>query len=224
MRVDYLFFNQLANWIKMFVSDIEKKIIDMVKKSPLGLTSSEIARYLGINRVTLTKYLAVIKEKTLIDFKQFGMAKLWYIPIKLNKEVFLSKIMANLALNFPKKNLKSFFGKAGIGLGKEINQMYKEFYDAKKLSLEQILDVFVDIGKKIGGNFKIREKTKDKITIEIVENTFKDQNKDAMNNVLAGLFGKLTSLNLGYSRTVVGKIQEDGKEKELLTVYLKKEK
>lgn len=208
----------------MFISDIEKRIIDMIRKSPLGLTSSEIARYLGVNRVTLTKYLAVIKQKTLIDFKRFGMAKLWFIPIKLNKEVFLSKIVANLALNFPKKNLKSFFGKAGIGLGEEINQMYKDFYDTKKLSLDQLLDVFVDIGEKIGGNFKIREKTKDMIIIEIVESPFKDQNKDAMINVLAGLFGKLTSLNLGYSRTVVGKIEEDGKEKELLTVYLKKEK
>jgi len=60
--------------VKMFSGDIEKKIVDIVKKSPLGLTSSEIAKYLGVNRVTLTKYLAVIREKALLDFKQFGMA------------------------------------------------------------------------------------------------------------------------------------------------------
>ena len=71
----------------MFNLEIEKKIIDFVKKSSLGVTSSEIANYVGLNRMTLTKYLAIIKERALIDFKQFGMAKLWYIPVKLSKEL-----------------------------------------------------------------------------------------------------------------------------------------
>ena len=59
----------------MFNLEIEKKILDFVKKSPTGVTSSEIAGYVGLNRMTMTKYLAIIKERTLIDFKQFGMAK-----------------------------------------------------------------------------------------------------------------------------------------------------
>ena len=85
----------------MFNLEIEKKIIDFVKKGPLGVTSSEIANYIGFNRVTMTKYLAVIKEKTLIDFKQFGMAKLWYIPVSLNKESFLAKVTEEIAKNLP---------------------------------------------------------------------------------------------------------------------------
>jgi len=70
----------------MFNLEIEKKIIDFVKKSPLGVTSSDIASYVGLNRMTITKYLAIIKERALIDFKQFGMAKLWYIPVNISKE------------------------------------------------------------------------------------------------------------------------------------------
>src|SRR3989338_1727149 len=91
----------------MFNLEIEQKIVDFIKKSPLGVTSTEIASYIGLNRITMTKYLAVIREKALIDFKQFGMAKLWYIPVNLNKESFLSKITANIIINMPKEEFKT---------------------------------------------------------------------------------------------------------------------
>jgi hypothetical protein len=206
----------------MFSSDNEKKIIDIVKKSPLGLTSSEIAKYLGINRVTLTKYLAVIKEKTLIDFKQFGMAKLWYVPVKLNKEVFFNEIIDALSLNLSKTDSKVLFEKAGIGFGEKTNTMYLDFYKVKSLNLDRVADVLIDIGNKVGGTFKLKLKSEEKIILEVVKNPFEDRNKEVLNNVLNGLFGKIASLNFGYSRTMIEKAKENGEEKEFLTVYLKK--
>lgn len=206
----------------MFASDIEKKIVDTIRKSPLGLTSSEMAKYLGVNRVTLTKYLAVIKEKALIDFKQFGMAKLWYIPIKLNKEVFLSKIMVNLTFKLSKEDLNSLFEEAGLKYGEEINTMYKEFYNVEKLNLDQLVEVYVDIGKKLGGKIKYNLKTNEMVIMEIVDNPFKNQNKELMNGVLSALFAKIASLNFGYSRTVIEIKKDKEVEKEFITVYLKK--
>ncbi len=202
----------------MFNLEIEKKIVEFIKKSPLGVTSTDIARYIGLNRMTITKYLAIIKEKALIDFKPFGMAKLWYIPVNLNKEGFLSKIMANLSANMPQEESKSRFEKAGISLGEEINQMYLNFYDTDKLSFDQILDAYSDIGKKLGGNFKTKLANK-KISIEIVESPF-EKNSTAMNTILSAVFVKVASLNLGYAKAVFSELKDDN---VVIDVYLEKE-
>ena len=206
----------------MFNLEIEKKIVDFIKRTPLGVTSSEIANYIGLNRMTMTKYLAIIKEKALIDFKQFGMAKLWYIPVNLSKESFLSKIMACLVYNVSKEEFKSLSEKAGISLGEEINQMYLNFYDLKKLSFDQICDTYTDIGKKLGGQFKITSQTNEKISVEIIQSPFEENNTKAMNKILSAVFAKIASLNLGYARALISEPKED--QNVVIDVFLKKEK
>ncbi len=204
----------------MFNLEIEKKIVDFIKKGPLGVTSSDIANYIGLNRMTITKYLAIIKEKALIDFKPFGMAKLWYIPVNLSKESFLSKIMTNMAANISPDEFRSASEKAGISFGEEINSMYLNFYGVKKLSFGQISDAYTDIGKKLGGDFKVKL-ANEKIFVEIVQAPFEKSNALAMNKILSVVFAKIASLNLGYARAVVSEPNEKGNA--VIEVYLKRE-
>ena len=204
----------------MFNLEIEQKILDFVKKSPLGVSSSEIAGYVGLNRMTMTKYLAIIKERTLIDFKQFGMAKLWYIPVNLNKENFFSKIMAEIGVKMPEREFKNLFEKIGIKLGEDINQMYLNFHGIKKLNYDQILDTYEDIGKKLGGLFKSKLED-EKISVDIVKSPFEENNKSIMNKILSAVFAKIASLNLGYAKSIVSE-QKD--QNAVIDVYLKKEK
>src|SRR3989338_11376864 len=107
----------------VFDSDIERKIIEFVKKSPIGVTSSEIAGYLNVNRITLAKFLSVIKERALIDFKQLGMAKLWYIPVNISKEDVLKKIVEHMLANLDNEQARALISKASIEIGKEIESM-----------------------------------------------------------------------------------------------------
>jgi len=199
----------------MFNRETENNIIDCIKKSPIGVTSSEIAKSIGLNRMTMIKYLAIIKEKALIDFKQFGMAKLWYIPVNLSKESFLSKTIHLFVVNMSKEELKSLSEKAGIGIGEEINQMYLGFYDTKKLSLTQLVEIYADIGKKLGGSFKPTLHQK-KISIEVIKNPF----EDSMEIILSALFAKLASLNLGYARSLIVEPEREGNI--VIDVYLEK--
>ena len=205
----------------MFNLEIEKKIIEFVKNGPLGVTSSEIAKYIGLNRMTITKYLAIIQERTLIDFKQFGMSKIWYIPVNLNKESFLSKIMANISINMPKEEFKTLSEKVGISLGEEINQMYLKFNGVKKLNIDQIVETYSDVGKKLGGNFKPKLEN-ERISVEILEQPFEENNIKVMNTILSVVFAKIASLNLGYARAVVSEPKEN--KSVFIDVYLKKEK
>ena len=203
----------------MFNTDTENKIVDFVKKSPLGVTSNDIARYIGLNRMTITKYLAVIKEKALIDFKQLGMAKLWYIPVNLTKESFLSKILSNVAVKMQENEFKELSEKAGISLGEEINQMYLKFNETDKLSIDQISNAYEDIGKKLGGSFKAKLGS-DRVSVEILQQPFEQSNAKAMNRILSAVFAKIAALNLGYARAVVA---EEIDKNAVIDVYLKKE-
>ncbi len=204
----------------MFNLEIEQKIVDFIKKSPLGVTSSEIASYVGLNRVTMTKYLAVIKERTLIDFKQFGMAKLWYIPISLNKESFLARVIGEIAKNLPEGDFKTISEKIGISLGENINSMYLNFNGVAKLTIDQLSDAYADIGKKLGGNFKSRLMP-DRISIEISPQPFDQGSSKIINKLLSAIFAKMAALNMGYGRSVISEPNEQGHI--LVDVYLKRE-
>ena len=204
----------------MFNLEIEQKIVDFIKKSPLGVTSSEIASYIGLNRVTMTKYLAVIKERTLIDFKQFGMAKLWYIPISLNKESFLARVISEIVKNLPECDFKSISEKIGISLGENINNMYLNFNGVAKLTIDQLSDAYADIGKKLGGNFKSRLMP-DRISIEVSPQPLDQGSSRIINKLLSAVFAKMAALNMGYGRAVISEPNEQGNI--TLDIYLKKE-
>ena len=202
----------------MFNIEIEQRVVNFIKKSPLGVTSSEIANYIGLNRITMTKYLAVIRERALIDFKQFGMAKLWYIPVSLNKESFLASLVIEIGKNLPETDFKSLSDKIGIAPGEQINSMYLNFNNASKLTIDQLSDAYADIGKKIGGVFKSRS-LPDRISVEIIKYPFEQSSKLIL-KVLSAVFAKMAALNMGYGRSVVS---ESAEKMPIIDVYLKRE-
>tara|TARA_Y100000310_G_C20690371_1_gene821807 strand:- start:3918 stop:4517 length:600 start_codon:yes stop_codon:yes gene_type:complete len=57
---------------------MKDKILNFIMDRPMGCSSPEIAGELGMNRVTLAKYLSSLNSEGIIKFKNVGMAKLWY--------------------------------------------------------------------------------------------------------------------------------------------------
>ncbi len=60
--------------------DIEKDILNYLRRLDFGASSTEISKNIGKSRITVAKHLEVMRARGLIDFKRIGMAKLWYIP------------------------------------------------------------------------------------------------------------------------------------------------
>lgn len=208
----------------VFDSDIEKKIIDFVKKSPIGVTSSEIAGYLNINRITLSKYLSVIKERALIDFKQLGMAKLWYIPVNISKEMVLNKIVEHILSNLDNEQARALISKAGLELGKEIESMYKNFYSVEKMGVEQVCEAITDSMGKIGGKFNVVDKTNEKLIISCAQCPFGTKPNSALCAVTSNIIGVITAKNFGYSKVILKKTIAQGNDSCRIIVYLKKTK
>jgi predicted ArsR family transcriptional regulator len=74
-------------------TDTERVVLDYLKKQPMGATVTDIADKLGMSRTTTVKYLEVMRATGLLDYKEVGMAKLWFVSTKLSyaQHVLLEK-------------------------------------------------------------------------------------------------------------------------------------
>jgi len=68
---------------------IKSKILEYLKSTKIGASSSEIAKNIGHNRITVTKYLEIMKAHKVLDYEGVAQAKLWYINNKSNKPTVL---------------------------------------------------------------------------------------------------------------------------------------
>jgi hypothetical protein len=59
--------------------EIKQKLVDILRNSKTGFSGVEISEKLGINRVTMTKYLNVFAAEGLISQKNIGNVNLWFI-------------------------------------------------------------------------------------------------------------------------------------------------
>ncbi len=59
--------------------EIKQKLVDLLRNSKTGFSGVEISEKLGINRVTMTKYLNVFAAEGLIRQKNIGNVNLWFI-------------------------------------------------------------------------------------------------------------------------------------------------
>lgn len=59
--------------------DIREKLIDLLSNSETGMSGIEISQKIGINRITMTKYLKVFAAEGLLRQKNIGNITLWFL-------------------------------------------------------------------------------------------------------------------------------------------------
>ena len=59
--------------------EVKQKLVELLNESKTGLSGVEISERLGINRVTMTKYLNVFSAEGLIRQKNIGNVTLWFV-------------------------------------------------------------------------------------------------------------------------------------------------
>jgi DNA-binding response OmpR family regulator len=57
--------------------DIKEKILGLLKTSEIGASSTDIAKSIGHNRITISKYLEVLQAQGLVKPQDVAQAKLW---------------------------------------------------------------------------------------------------------------------------------------------------
>ncbi|MEM1688010.1 MAG: winged helix-turn-helix domain-containing protein [Nanopusillaceae archaeon] len=175
---------------------IEKKIIDILRQNPYGLTISELSKLSKINRITLSKHLEIMKEKGYLGCRAVGKAKIWYLSEDVNLlEVIYTESQLNKMLRLSdEKNyilgdtkfvilpmelfqilyleLKNnqIIRSIGKRFGILIGTVYKSYSGTERIIREEILEKVVRFYEKMGFG-KIEDISIDikevKITIKI---------------------------------------------------------
>ncbi len=55
------------------------KILDLLKENPRGMSVTQIAEAIGMNRISIARYLDVLLASGQVDMVRYGQAKLYYI-------------------------------------------------------------------------------------------------------------------------------------------------
>ena len=61
------------------LDEIKHKVIDVLKDIDTGLSGVEIAKKIGVNRITITKYLGILQAIGLVKKKEAGSVNVWYL-------------------------------------------------------------------------------------------------------------------------------------------------
>ena len=62
-----------------FSEDIREKLISVLDGSDTGMSGVEISEKVGVNRITMTKYLKVFAAEGLLRQKNIGNVTLWFL-------------------------------------------------------------------------------------------------------------------------------------------------
>lgn len=130
-------FGKSIRFIKEFsltysiMSDEEKdtieKILSFLKASKDGATPSDIARKTSINRMTVSKYLNILKVIHFVDYKEVGMSKVYFIT---QAPVF--KGLDNWDSTSPIKKMVDDFGVGVVITDKDMNIKWFNKYVEKR--------------------------------------------------------------------------------------------
>jgi len=118
-------------------TEIKEKILDYLKEKRIGASSSEISKKIGHNRITVTKYLEIMKAHRILDYEGIAQAKIWYVTKKNHKptilivddELHIVDLVALCLIPEKYNILKASSGMEALGL------VYKEVPDLIVLDL-----------------------------------------------------------------------------------------
>ena len=95
-------------------SEIKTRLIDLLKNSKIGMSVIEISENLGINRITMAKYLDIFAAEGIIQQRNVGNTHLWLVEDGIEKLQFPDDYfkVQEKYLDF----LNNAFGRSALGL------------------------------------------------------------------------------------------------------------
>jgi len=138
------------------VKRIQSQILELLQKTEAS--GSDIAEKLGINRLTITKYLNVIHALGLIDFKTIGRAKVWFLKDKGNLEDSKPKIRDTIeqykdSLEIQKRILDYLknnpYGQTWEIIGKDLNLSKETVFQTLRVLKNNDLISYRDKGNRL---------------------------------------------------------------------------
>jgi predicted ArsR family transcriptional regulator len=149
------------------------------------------------------------------------------LNVDLERDVFLRTLIRELSGTLQDvvglEEASGFISVVGQNMGNQINGSYKRALNLSNLSREQVIEVLINLKKRIQGDFYIMEQTEDKIVFgnRVCPFAEKVHNRPAMCMMTSNVFGSVVADNLGYAKVELQKTIAQGDSGCTVVVYLK---
>ncbi|MBD1847381.1 transcriptional regulator [Cyanobacteria bacterium FACHB-63] len=149
------------------------------------------------------------------------------LNIPLERDVFLRTLIRELAGTLQDvvglEEASGFISVVGQNMGRQIDQDYKAALQVSHLTQEQVAAVFVDLKRRIQGDFYILEQTEENIVLGNRACPFAEKvlGRPAMCMMTSNVFGSIAADNLGYAKVELQETIALGAPACRVVVYLK---
>ncbi|MBC7880251.1 MAG: transcriptional regulator [Anaerolineae bacterium] len=149
------------------------------------------------------------------------------LSIPLERDSFLRNLIRELAGTLQDvvglEEASGFISVVGQNIGRQIDRDYKAALEVPHLTRKQVADVFVDLKRRIQGDFYIIEQTDEKIVLGNRTCPFGDKviDRPAMCMMTSNVFGSIAADSLGYAKVELKETIALGAPECQVLVYLK---
>ncbi|MGM3307029.1 methanogen output domain 1-containing protein [Anabaena sp. WFMT] len=158
---------------------------------------------------------------------QYPQQSLDNINVPLERDVFLRTLIRELSGTLQDvvglEEAAGFISVVGESMGRQINQDYKSALKVSNLSREQVVNVLIDLKKRIQGSFYVIKENDEKIVFGNHNCPFGEKviDRPAMCMMTSNVFGTIASDNLGYAKVELQETIAQGATGCRIVVYLK---
>ncbi len=134
------------------------------------------------------------------------MAEPRELPIELERDVFLRKLLRELAGTLQDvvgaEEASGYISVVGAAIGEHIDQEYKRALMVQRLDREQVAQVLVDLKRRIQGDFFVIEEDDTKVVLGNRACPFGEfvRDRPSLCMMTSNVFGRIAAENLGYAR------------------------
>ncbi len=149
------------------------------------------------------------------------------LQVPLESDIFLRTLISELSGTLQDvvglEEASGFISVVGQNMGKQIDQDYRAALGVSSLTRHQVVDVFVDLKRRIQGDFYIIEETDQKIVLgnRICPFAEKVIGCPIMCMMTSNVFGSIAADNLGYAKVELQETIAMGAPECRVVVYLK---
>lgn len=149
------------------------------------------------------------------------------LEMPLERDYFLRSLIRELSGTLEDvvglEDASGYISVVGHNMGDWMNQQYKKGLEVSKLTREQVVDVLVDLKRRIKGAFYIIEENEEKIVFGNKACPFaeKVEGRTSMCMMTSNVFGTIASENLGYAKVSLEKTIARGDSGCQIVLYLK---
>ena len=128
------------------------------------------------------------------------------LPVALDRDVFLRTLLRHLSGTLEEvvglDEAEGFVSLVGQQVGDLLNQDYRQALGAARLSTDQVVEVLIDLKRRINGDFYIESVSEDSIVLRNRRCPFgeKVMGRNSLCMMTSSVFGTITAENLGYAK------------------------